>query len=210
METILGIHKRPYDERFPVVCIDEQPVQLLEQVNIPIAATKNHVRRADDECKRSGTVSIFLRCEPLAGGRDVAVPERRTKEDWAIEMLRLLTGRYASAEKVTLVCDNLNTHVTGAFYETFAPEGARSLLDRLDLQYKPKHGSWLNIAENELSSMTRQGMHGRRFGKLSFIEKQLSCWATSTNEKQRGVDWQFIVEDSLTKLKHLYPTIKCR
>ena len=209
MENVLGIYKRPYDERFPVVCMDEQPVQLLEEVNLPIAATKNHARRADYEYKRCGTVSIFMFCEPLAGWRDVAVRERRTKEDWAIEMRRLLTGRYATAEKVTLVCDNLNTHVTGAFYETFAPQEARSVLDRLDLQYTPKHGSWLNIAENELSSMTRQAMQGRRFGTLESIEHQLSCWATSTNEKQRGVDWQFTVDDSRNKLKHLYPKIKC-
>lgn len=208
MENVLGIYKRPYDQRFPVVCMDEQPVQLLDEVNIPLPATKNHARRADYECKRAGTVSIFMFCEPLAGWRDVAVRERRTKEDWAIEMRRLLTGRYASAEKVTLVCDNLNTHVTGAFYETFAPKEARCLLDRLDLQHTPKHGSWLNIAENELSSMTRQAMHGRRFGTLASLEQQVSCWATATNEKQRGVDWQFTVEESRTKLRHLYPKIK--
>lgn len=209
MENVLGIYKRPYDKRFPVVCMDEQPVQLLDEVNLPIAATKNHARRADYEYKRAGTVSIFMFCEPLAGWRDVAVRDRRTKQDWAIEMHRLLTGRFASAEKVTVVCDNLNTHVTGAFYETFAPSEARSLLDRLDLQYTPKHGSWLNIAENELSSMTRQAMHGQRFATISAIEHQLSGWANATNTKQRGVDWQFTSEDARVKLKHLYPKSKC-
>jgi hypothetical protein len=123
----------------------------------------------------------------------VAVRERRTKEDWANEIRRLVTGRYASTEKMTIVCNNFNTLVTGAFYATFPPEEARSLLDRLDFQYTPKHGSWLNIAENELSSMTRQAMHGRRFGTLASIAQQLSCWATSINEKQHGVDWQFTV-----------------
>jgi hypothetical protein len=172
MENVLGIYKRPYDPRFPVVCMDEQPVQLLEEVNIPIAATKNHARRADYEYKRAGTVSIFMFCEPLAGWRDVSVRPRRTKVDWAIEMRRLLAEHYGDAEKVTLVCDNLNTHVTGSFYEAFEASEARSLLDRLELQYTPKHGSWLNVAENELSSMTRQSMHGHRFPTIESIQSQ--------------------------------------
>jgi len=210
MENILGIYKRPYDERFPVICMDEQPVQLLEEVNIPIAATKNHARRADYEYKRNGTVSIFMFCNPLAGWRDVSVRPRRTKIDWAIEVERLMTGQYAAAERATLVCDNLNTHVTGSFYEAFEAEKARSLLDRLDLQYTPKHGSWLNIAENELSSMTRQAMHGHRFATIESIDRQISAWAAATNDKQRGVDWHFTVEQARQKLKHLYPKIQFR
>lgn len=209
MENVLGIYKRKYDKRFPVICMDEQPVQLLEEVNIPIAATKSHARRADYEYKRAGTVSIFMFCEPLFGWRHVSVRSRRTKIDWAIEVRNLMIGRYRSAEKVTLVCDNLNTHVTGAFYEAFAAQEARSLLDRLDLQYTPKHGSWLNIAENELSSMTRQAMHGRRFATIESIQEQVSAWAKSTNLRQRGVEWQFTVENARIKLKHLYPQIKC-
>lgn len=208
MENVLGIYKRPYDARFPVICMDEQPVQLLEEVNIPIAATKNHARRSDYEYKRAGTVSIFMFCEPLAGWRDVSVRERRTKVDWAHEMRRLLVGQYGTAEKVTLVCDNLNTHVSGAFYEAFEASEARSLLDRLDLQYTPKHGSWLNIAENELSSMTRQSMHGHRFATIELLQSQVSAWARATNAKQRGVDWQFTIEDARTKLRHLYPKVK--
>lgn len=208
MENVLGIYKKPYDARFPVVCMDEQPVQLLEEVNIPIAATKNHARRADYEYKRAGTVSVFMFCEPLAGWRGVTVRPRRTKVDWALEMRHVLTGRYAAATKVTLVCDNLNTHVTGAFYEAFEPNEARSLLDRLDIQYTPKHGSWLNIAENELSSMTRQSMHGHRFASIESLQSQVSAWASATNAKQRGVEWQFTVEDARIKLKHLYPKVK--
>jgi hypothetical protein len=208
MENVLGIYKRPYCERFPVICMDEQPLQLLEEVNIPIAATKNHARRADYEYARAGTVSIFMFCEPLAGWRDVLVRCQRTKIDWAIEMRRLLVDRYAAAEKMTLVCDNLNTHVTGSFYDAFEASEARSLLDRLDIQYTPKHGSWLNIAENELSSMTRQSMHGHRFNTIESIQSQVTAWANATNTKQRGVDWQFTVEDARTKLKHLYPQIK--
>ncbi len=208
MENVLGIYKRPHDNRFPVICMDEQPVQLLEEVNIPIAATKNHARRLDYEYKRAGTVSVFMFCEPLAGWRDVSVRPRRTKIDWAIEVRNHLTERYANAEKVTLVCDNLNTHVTGAFYEAFEAHEARSLLDRLDLQFTPKHGSWLNIAENELSSMTRQALHGHRFATIESIEYRLKSWAKATTANQRGVDWQFTVEDARTKLKHLYPKVK--
>lgn len=208
MENVLGIYKRPYDARFPVVCMDEQPVQLLEEVNVPIAATKNHARRADYEYKRAGTVSVFMFCEPLAGWRDVSVRLRRTKVDWAMEMRRVLDERFADAEKLTLVCDNLNTHVTGAFYDAFEASEARSLLDRLDLQHTPKHGSWLNVAENELSSMTRQSMHGHRFATIESLRSQLSAWAVATNKKQRGVDWQFTLEDARQKLKHLYPKIK--
>jgi hypothetical protein len=208
MENVLGIYKRPYDKRFPVVCMDEQPVQLLEEVNIPIRATKNHARRADYEYKRAGTVSIFMFCEPLAGWRHVSVRPRRTKIDWAIEMRHLLLEQYGAAEKVTLVCDNLNTHVTGAFYEAFEASEARSLLDRLDIQYTPKHGSWLNVAENELSSMTRQSMHGHRFPTIKSIQRQVSAWASATNVRQRGVDWQFTVEDARKKLKYLYPKVE--
>ena len=208
MENVLGIYKRRYEERFPVICMDEQPVQLLEDVNIPIAATKNHARRSDYEYKRAGTVSLFMFCEPLRGWREVSARPSRTKVDWAIEMQRLLTGRYAAAEKVTLVCDNLNTHATGAFYEAFPASKARALVDRLDLQFTPKHGSWLNVAENELSSMTRQAMHGQRFATIEAIQQQVAAWATTTNAKQRGVDWQFTVEDARQKLKHLYPKIK--
>lgn len=209
MENILGIYKKSYDKRFPVICMDEQPVQLLEEINLPIAATKNHARRADYEYKRADTVSIFMFCEPLFGWRNVSVRSRRTKIDWAIEVRNLMNGRYRNAEIVTLVCDNLNTHVTGAFYEAFSAKEARSLLDRLDLQYTPKHGSWLNIAENELSSMTRQAMHGRRFATITSIQSQTSAWVEATNARQRGVDWQFTVENARIKLKHLYPQIKC-
>ena len=147
-------------------------------------------------------------CEPLAGWRDVSVRRRRTKVDWAIEMARLLNEHNRDAETMTLVCDNLNTHVTGAFYEAFVARDARRLLYRLDLQYTPKHGSSLNMAENELSSMTRQSMHGHRFPTLEAIQIQLSAWTNATNANQRGVDWQFTVENARQKLKHLYPKIK--
>ena len=208
MENVLDTYVQPYNPCLPVVCMDEQPVQLLEHINIPIAATKNHARRADYEYKRAGTVSIFMFAEPLSGWRSVQVRPRRTKIDWAMEMEHLLRTRYTEAEKIALVCDNLNTHTIGSFYEAFPPEQARELVRRIDFRYTPKHGSWLNVAENELSSLTRQCMHGRRFATIDEIRKETKAWETATNAKQRGVDWQFQIDDARQKLKSLYPKIE--
>jgi hypothetical protein len=188
--------------------MDEQPVQLLEDINVPIAATKSHARRVDYEYGRVGTVSIFMFAEPLSMWRSVRVRERRTKIDWAREMQLLLTTRYSQAEKVILVCDNLNTHTMGAFYEAFAPPQARELIRRIEFRYTPKHGSWLNIAENELSSMTRQCLHTRRFATIDEIREETKAWGDSTNARQRGVEWQFKIDDARVKLRSLYPKIK--
>src|SRR2546423_11488872 len=172
MENVLETYAQPYNPRFPVICMDEQPVQLLKETRVPIDATAKHGKRVDYEYERAGTASIFMFTEPLAGWREVAVRERKTKIDWATEMARLLEGRYAPCAKVILVCDNLNTHTKGAFYEAFAPEIARSLVRRVEFCYTPKHGSWLNIAENELSSLTRQCVAGRRFGDVATLREQ--------------------------------------
>ena len=145
--------------------------------------------------------------EPLSGWRDVRVRQRRTKVDWAVEMEELLRTRYAKAEKVVLVCDNLNTHTMGAFYEAFPPEQARAMVRRLEFHYTPKHGSWLNVAENELSSMTRQCLTGRRIGTIDELRRETAAWAAFGNARQRGVDWQFSVGNARTKLKSLYPKL---
>ena len=147
-------------------------------------------------------------CEPLAGWRQVCVRERRTKVDWAQEMESLLRTRYRSVEKVVLVCDNLNTHTKGAFYEAFKPARARSLVQRLEFCHTPKHGSWLNIAENELSSMTRQCVTGRRFATIEELSTQTTAWHEHSNSKQRIVDWQFKVDDARVKLKSIYPKLE--
>ena len=207
MEEVLDTYAQPYDSKHPVLCMDEQPVQLLKETRTPIAATKNHPRRVDYEYERAGTASIFMFCEPLAGWRQVTVRERRTKIDWAMEIEELLRTRYAAAEKVILVCDNLNTHTKGAFYEAFEPEKARSIIRRLEFRYTPKHGSWLNIAENELSSMTRQCFRTRRFGTIEELRDETTAWHERCNGKQRGVDWQFKVDDARIKLKSLYPKL---
>jgi hypothetical protein len=208
MENVLETYAQPYDPRFPVLGMDEQPVQLLKETRVPMAATGKHARRLDYEYERAGTASVFMFTEPLSGWRNVRVREQRTKVDWALEMEELLRTRYAEAEKVILVCDNLNTHTMGAFYEAFPAKQARELVRRLDFRYTPKHGSWLNIAENELSSLTRQCLHGRRLGDIEQLREETAAWSTARNEKQRGVDWQFKINDARTKLKSIYPKIK--
>lgn len=208
MEEVLETYAQPYDEAYPVLCMDEQPVQLLKETREPIAATKNHPRRVDYEYERAGTASIFMFCEPLAGWREVSARPQRTKVDWAEEMANLLETRYKDCEKVILVCDNLNTHTRGAFYEAFSAEKARRLVKKLEFRYTPKHGSWLNISENELSSMTRQCLKDRKIGDIETLLKEVQSWSVYQNSNQRGVDWQFKVDDARTKLKSLYPKIK--
>ena len=208
MEEVLETYALPYDPNHPVVCMDEQPIQLLKETRVPIAATRDHPRRVDYEYERAGTASIFMFCEPLSGWRQVTVRERRTKTDWAMEVAELLRTRYASAEKVILICDNLNTHTKGAFYEAFDPETARAIVRRLEFRHTPKHGSWLNVAENELSSMTRQCVTGRRFGTIEVLRSETAAWQQHRNASQRGVDWQFRVDDARFKLKSVYPKIK--
>lgn len=207
MEAVLDTYARPYDSRHPVVCMDEQPVQLLTETRVPIPATKEHPRRTDYAYARAGVASVFLFCEPLIGWRQVTARERRTKVDWAVEVAALLTGRYAAAETVILVCDNLNTHTLGAFDEAFDPATARALVRRLDIRHTPKHGSWLNVAECEWSALTRQCVRGRRFGTLDELRAETTAWQQHTNDKQRGVDWQFRIDDARIKLKSLYPKL---
>lgn len=208
MEDVLDVYSRPYDADVPVLCMDEQPVQLVEEVKTPIAATKDHPKRVDYEYKRAGVANVFMSCEPLAGWREVSIRDRKTKVDWAVVMAHLLENRYADCAKVIIVCDNLNTHTPGAFYEAFEPARARSLMSRIEFHYTPKHGSWLNIAENELSSMTRQCVAGRRLGSSEQLREETAAWHEDVNQTQRGVDWQMKIGDARTKLKSVYPKIK--
>jgi hypothetical protein len=207
MEEVLETYEKPYDPKRPVLCMDEQPVQLIKETRKPIAATKDHPRRVDYEYERAGTASIFMFAEPLSGWREVRARPRRTKVDWAIEMAELLEGKYADCEKIILVCDNLNTHTKGAFYEAFEPSRARAMVRRIEFCYTPKHGSWLNIAENELSSLTRQCLD-RRIGEIGILQKEIAAWSSDVNATQRGVDWQMKIDDGRCKLKSVYPKIK--
>jgi hypothetical protein len=161
MEDVLETYEKPYDPKIPVICMDEQPVQLVKEVKVPLPGTKAHPKRVDYEYERAGVTNVFMFTEPLSGWRDVVIRTKKTKVDWAIEMANLLENRYVECEKVIVVCDNLNTHTKGAFYKAFSPDRARSLARRIEFHYTPKHGSWLNIAENELSSLTRQCVAGR-------------------------------------------------
>lgn len=208
MEAVLDTYAQPYNPERPVLCMDEQPVQLQREVRTPLPASAQQSKRVDYEYERAGTASIFMVTEPLAGWREVSVRERRTKADWATEMARLLEGRYAHCETVLLVCDQLNTHTKGAFYEVFEPERARQLVRRIEFCYTPKHGSWLNIAENELSSLTRQCVSNRRFGDLDTLRDETAAWSTDVNSTQRGVDWQMQIDDARCKLASVYPKIK--
>jgi hypothetical protein len=208
MEEVLETYAKPYNPARPVLCMDEQPVQLLKETRTPIPATAHHGRRVDCEYERAGTANIFMFTEPLAGWREVTVRETKTKLDWATEMARLLEGRYADCEGVILVCDNLNTHTKGAFYESFEPARARQLVRRIEFCYTPKHGSWLNIAENELSSVTRQCVAGRRFGDAQTLRAETAAWSSDVNSTQRGVDWQMKIDDARCKLTSVYPKIK--
>jgi hypothetical protein len=208
MEAVLDTYAQPYNPKCPVICMDEQPVQLQREVRTPIAATAKQPKRIDYEYERAGTASIFMFTEPLAGWREVSVRERRTKADWATEMAQLLEGRYADCEKVILVCDQLNTHTKGAFYEVFEPQRARQLVQHIEFCDTPKHGSWLNIAENELSSMTRQCIGNERFGDIETLQEATAAWSTDVNNTQRGVDWQMKIDDARCKLTSIYPKIK--
>lgn len=208
MEEVLEIYARPYDPRNPVVCMDEQPVQLIGETRVPIPATKEHPRRVAYEYERKGTASIFMFVEPLAAFRQATARPQRAKADWAVEVAGLLDARYADCETVTLVSDNLNTHTKGAFYEAFPPKKAREYVRRLNFVHTPKHGSWLNVAECELSCLTSQCLADRRIGELELLQSEIGTWSDKTNAKQRGVDWQFQVDDARTKLKSLYPKIK--
>ena len=206
MEQVLDLYQKPYDPDCPVVCMDEQPVQLVKEARPPIGHEE-----PSPACRlrvRTGRYGVDLLVnEPLAGWRQATARARRTKADWALEVAGLLEGRYAECEKITLVCDNLNTHTKGAFYEVFEPTRARQLVRRIEFCHTPKHGSWLNIAENELSSMTRQCLRRRRIGDLGTLHDEVSAWSTDVNGTQRGVDWQMKVDDARCKLKSVYPKI---
>lgn len=206
MEMVLDVYKRPFDPRYPVVCMDESPKQLTAETKIPIPASPGRTARYDYEYKRNGICNIFLACEPLAGKRMVKVTERKTKKDWAC-FLEEIALQYKSTERITLVMDNLNTHMPGSLYETFPPEKAKALWGRFEFVYTPKHGSWLNMAEIELNVLTGQCL-GRRIDDIEVVNKEVQAWLEFRNNKNAKVNWQFTTEDARIKLIRLYPTIE--
>lgn len=204
MEDVLDLYERPYDPQYPVVCMDEQPVQLIGETRVGLPAGPGQIAREDYEYRRNGTAVNFLFTEPLASWRRVAVHETKTRIDWAQEIRRLLDEDYPEATKVILVCDNLNTHTIGSLYEAFEPAEARRLRDRLEIHYTPKHGSWLNVAEIELSLLTRQCLQ-QRIGDLGQLSQETLGWYQRRNAGQKSVDWQFTSKEARVKLKRLYP-----
>jgi len=204
MEDVLDVYARPRDPALPVVCMDEKPYQLLGHARDPIPAAPGHDRKEDSEYVRHGTCSIFVWVEPLAGRRRVVARRQRTRVDWAHEVAHMLTVDYPDAERVLLVMDNLNTHTIGSLYEAFEPARARALAQRLEIHYTPKHGSWLNIAEIELSALTRQCLD-RRIDDIDILNAELAAWQSVVNSDQRQVQWHFTTSDARTRLRHLYP-----
>jgi hypothetical protein len=211
MEDVLSVYARQYDPDYPVICNDEKPVQLLGDSRKPIPMSeKNHTKLEDGEYMRNGTCSIFMFTEPLGCWRESHVREHRTKKDWAREIKWLLDEQYPDAKKVVLVNHNLNTHGISSLYEAFPPQESFRLASRLEIHYTPKHGSWLDIAECELSSLTNQCLENRRIDNIDDLRKEVLAWSANKNARQKGVDWQFTTEQARIKLKTLYPVIELK
>ena len=207
-EDVLETYAKAYDPPHPVRCMDEQPVPRRKETRVPIAATTQHGKRVDDADERQGTASLFLFAEPLAGFRHATARARRTKADWASDVAQMVETRSTDGAYVTLVCDNLNTPTKGAFYEAFEPDRARAYLKRIHFCDTPKHGSWLHVAACALRCFTSQCLSDRRIGALPVLQTEIAAWSDKTNSKQRGVDWQFRIENARVKLKRLSPKIK--
>ena len=204
MEQVLEVYCRPYDPRHPVICMDEQPKHLIDEVRTPVGTAA----KEDFEYIRRGMCVVWMFVEPLAGWRQAPVSERKTAGDWALQVREVVDApRYAQAEQITLVSDNLNIHRLASLYEAFAPEEALRLARKLELVHTPRHGSWLNMAEPELSVLTRQCL-GQRIGAMDKVADLAQQWAQARNQQQTGIDWQFRTADARIKLKYLYPKIE--
>jgi DDE superfamily endonuclease len=206
MEDVLDVYRRPYDPQRPQVCMDETTKQLVGESRTPLPAEPGQPERYDDEYVRNGVANLFMFFEPLRGFRQVKVTEQRTKADWARAIQELVDDPYPDAETIVLVLDNLNTHTPAAFYEVFDPAQAKRLADRLEIHYTPKHGSWLNMAEIELSVLARQCLD-RRIPDAGPLAGEVRAWETRRNTLGASVDWRFTTSDARIKLKRLYPSI---
>ena len=206
MEDVLDVYTQPYDPAYPQVCMDELSKQLVGETRVPVPPAPGQVARIDYEYVRLGVANLFIFFEPLAGWRHLTVTERRTKQDWAYAIRDLVDVYYPHARKIRLVLDNLNTHVGGALYEAFPPAEARRLLGRLELHYTPKHGSWLNMAESELSILSRQCLD-RRIANPVTLAREVAAWEARRNSAQATMDWRFTTADARITLTHLYPLI---
>ncbi len=207
MEDVLSVYTRVYDPRFPQVCMDESAKHLLLDKREPLPMQKGQPERVDYTFESQGMCKIFLACEPLTGQRHVKVTEHRTSQDWAYFIRELVDVHYANAEKIVLVMDNLNTHTPSSLYSTFAPTEAHRILQKLELHYTPVHGSWLNMAEIELSALARQCL-SRRIGTREELEHEVQAWQDRRNGESITVNWRFTTADARIKLKRLYPSLE--
>jgi hypothetical protein len=207
MEDVLEVYQRDYDPKRPVVCMDETSKQLVGETRVPVPAAPGRAARVDYEYERKGTANLFMVTEPLVGQRRVQVTERRTAIDFAELVRQMVDEWYADAKKIVLVMDNLNTHRPASLYEAFPPAEARRLIDKLEIHYTPKHGSWLNIAEIELGILSRQCL-ARRIDSPTVLKKEVATWQRHRNRTCGTVDWQFTTKDARKKLKRLYPSVQ--
>jgi len=207
MENVLEIYKMPYNSAIPVICMDEQPTQLIKETRMKMTLEPGKPERVDYEYERNGTAANFMFTEPLGSWRKVNVRQQKTSIDWAYEIKELLDKDYPQAHKVVLVCDNLNTHKIASLYEAFDPQEALRLAKLLEIHYTPKHGSWLNVAEIELSVFTKQCLD-RRIPDMTTLQQEAKAWYRKRNSNQKDVDWQFTTDDARVKLKRLYPQIQ--
>lgn len=206
MEDILELYKLPYDPKRPLVCLDETSKQQLIEVRNPIPIEPGNPERYDTEYERNGVSNLFMIFEPLAGWRHVEVTDSRTAIDWAHQVKALVDGRYKDVDKIVLVEDNLNTHTPASFYKAFKPEEARRIIDKLEFHYTPKHGSWLDMAEIELSILSRQCLN-RRIPDQETLRREVAAWEVQRNDCKTTMDWRFTTEDARIKLKRLYPVL---
>ncbi len=207
MEDVLEVYQRPRNPQRPVVCLDEQSKQLIKETRRPIPAAPGRVERHDYEYERNGTANLFMLFAPLEGWRRVKVTERRTKADFAEVIRELVDVRFPQADKIVLVMDNLNTHKPASLYEAFPPAEARRLVEKLEIHYTPKHGSWLDMAETELSILTKQCLD-RRIPDAATLVREVAAWESQRNTAQARIDWQFTTDQARIKLKRLYPSIQ--
>lgn len=207
MEDVLEVYTRPYDADRPVVCLDEASKQLVADVTPPLPMEPGQPARQDYEYERCGTANLFMVFEPLTGQRQVKVTDQRTSADLAGVLRELADERYADAKKIVLVMDNLNTHKLAVLYQMYPPEQARRLCERFEIHYTPKHASWLNMAETELSVLGRQCLN-RRIADADFLKREVVAWQEKRNQAQARVDWQFTTADARIKLKRLYPKVE--
>ena len=206
MEDVLDVYTRPHDPKYPLVCMDETPRQLVGEKRLPIPCAPGRPTYFDNEYIRNGTCSVFMFTAPLEGWRRAEATEQRTRIDWALQIQKLVDIDFPDAEKIVLVMDNLDTHSTGSLYKAFSPQEAKRIRDKLEIHYTPKHGSWLNMAEIEINVLVNHGL-SKRVATLGQMKQEVEAWNIARNKQAKKIDWRFSTDDARIKLKRLYPQL---